>query len=202
MVDVLVRHPRRAPALVLPVLVHQLARSASRSPASSSSRLRWPSSLVRCRLSSISCVAGSSSARPGRRGPPRPSAPRRCRRAAAARAAAAASRGQLERLDVDAAVRVERVGADAAVRGDVLVLLADRLAEDVDLDLAGGLGERARRDRGAARVRKRLQQADRVGARGAHAGAGGHVGDRRDLERVAAPVAQQGLAQDRVADLG
>ena len=29
----------------------------------------------------------------------------------------------------------------------------------------------------------------------------GHIGDRRDLERVAAPVAQQRLAQDRVPDL-
>src|SRR5581483_9816102 len=31
--------------------------------------------------------------------------------------------------------------------------------------------------------------------------AGGHVGDRGDLQRRAVPVAQQALAQDRVADL-
>ena len=31
---------------------------------------------------------------------------------------------------------------------------------------------------------------------------GGHVGDRGDLQRVSAPVTQQRLAQDRMADLG
>ena len=54
------------------------------------------------------------------------------------------ARVELERLDLDAAVGVERVGADAAVRGHVGVLLADRLAQHVDLDLARRLGQAAR----------------------------------------------------------
>ncbi len=52
---------------------------------------------------------------------------------------------ELERLDLDASVGVERVRADAAVSRHVGVLLADRLAEHVDLDLARRLGQRARR---------------------------------------------------------
>ena len=71
---------------------------------------------------------------------------------------------QLERLDVNAPVAVERVRADAAMGSDVLVLLADRLLQHVDLDLAGGLGEAPWGDRGAARVRQALQQADRESA--------------------------------------
>ena len=110
-------------------------------------------------------------------------------------------RGQEERLDVHRPVGMEGVGADSAVRGHVLVLLARRLAQDVDLDLARVLREATRRDRDAAGQRERLQQADREGAGRAEARAGGHVGDRRDLERVAVPVAQERLAQDRMPDL-
>ena len=49
------------------------------------------------------------------------------------------------RLDVDRAVVVERERGDAAEGGDVLVLLADRLAEALDLEVAGLLGELAAR---------------------------------------------------------
>jgi hypothetical protein len=45
-----------------------------------------------------------------------------------------------------------------------------------------------------------LEQTHRVRARGAHAGSRRHVRDRRDLERAAAPMAQQALAQDRMPD--
>ena len=48
---------------------------------------------------------------------------------------------ELERLDVDGAVGMERVGADAAVGGHVGILLADRLAEHLYLDLARRLGQ-------------------------------------------------------------
>ena len=41
-----------------------------------------------------------------------------------------------ERRDPDAAVDVDLEARDAAVGGDVLVLLSDRLLEDVDLDVA------------------------------------------------------------------
>jgi hypothetical protein len=45
------------------------------------------------------------------------------------------------------------------VRGDVLILLARRLAEDVDLDLACVLRKTSRRDRDAAGQRERLDPA-------------------------------------------
>ena len=51
-------------------------------------------------------------------------------------------RVEVEGLDVDAVVGQERVGADPAVGRDVRVLLADRLVQHVDLDVARRLGER------------------------------------------------------------
>ena len=64
-----------------------------------------------------------------------------------------------DRIDEHAAVGVEADALEAAIGGDVLVLLADRLAADVDLDAAGllrpaapprraGLGRRAGRSAG------------------------------------------------------
>ena len=50
---------------------------------------------------------------------------------------------QLQRDRLDAVVRVESEAGDAAVGGDVLVLLADGLLEAVDLDLAGQSGQMA-----------------------------------------------------------
>ena len=44
-------------------------------------------------------------------------------------------------MTVDGVVGVELERGDPADRGDVLVLLADRLAEPVDLDVAGVGGE-------------------------------------------------------------
>ena len=44
-------------------------------------------------------------------------------------------------LDLDAAVGVEGERGDAAVGGDELVLLADRLLQRVDLEMAGLLGQ-------------------------------------------------------------
>ena len=54
--------------------------------------------------------------------------------------------GDLARAEFHAAVLVEREGCDAADRGDILVLFADGLAELVDLDVAGLLGEVGGRD--------------------------------------------------------
>jgi hypothetical protein len=107
----------------------------------------------------------------------------------------------LERLDLDAPVGIEGVGADASVCGDIWVLLADWFTEHVDLDLARCLGELGGGDGRAPRPRQALEQAHGVGAGGTHAGAGWHVGDGGDLEGAATPMAQQRLAQDRVADL-
>ena len=50
-----------------------------------------------------------------------------------------------QRRDVDRAVGLEVERREPAERRDVLVLLADRPAEPVDLDLAGLLGHRRRR---------------------------------------------------------
>ena len=65
-----------------------------------------------------------------------------------------ASIGMLQRLGLDAAVGIEREASDAAVRRDVLVLLADRLAEAVDLDVARQLGQLVRDAAGAAGARR------------------------------------------------
>ena len=199
-VDVLVRHPRRALALVLPVLVHQLGEALQiagleQRAALEAHRLR-PVQVLEHRvvlLVRAAVLVGQQRARAARLAG--------VEEQEVARHPAQRLRVELERLDGDGVVGIERVRAHAAVRGDVLVLLADRLLEHVDLDLARRLGQLARRQRRVARERERLQQAHRVGAGRAHPGAGGHVGHRRDLERLAAPVPDQHLAQDRVADL-
>src|SRR5438876_268241 len=49
-----------------------------------------------------------------------------------------------QRPRLDGAVGVEVEAGDAAVRGDVLVLFADRLAQPLDLDLAGQARDLAR----------------------------------------------------------
>ena len=54
--------------------------------------------------------------------------------------------GDLERPRLHLVVREELEAGDAAERGDVLVLLADRLLEQVDLDVAGLLGQLLRVD--------------------------------------------------------
>src|SRR5262249_62409431 len=64
---------------------------------------------------------------------------------------------QLERNHIDAVILFERVTADAAVSGYVLVLLTHRLVQDVDLDLACGFGQLPWGDGHAARQRERLE---------------------------------------------
>ncbi len=107
-----------------------------------------------------------------------------------------------ERLDVDRAVAIERVRADPAVRGDVLILLAGGLTENVDLDLARILCETPGRDGDATCERERLQETHRERAGRAQTRPRRHIGDHAHFERIAVPVAQQRLAQDRMADLG
>jgi hypothetical protein len=82
-----------------------------------------------------------------------------------------------ERLDVDRPVRLERVGADAAVRGDVLVLLADgsprtsiSISHASSARLAGGI---ATRPASASAFSKH----DRERAGGPMPVPAGHVGD-------------------------
>ena len=77
---------------------------------------------------------------------------------------------------------MEREAGDAAVGGDVLILLADRLAEPVDLDLAGQLGQLAGMQQPPAVRVERLEQRRGEAARRAEPGAGRNVGQRRDLD--------------------
>ena len=108
----------------------------------------------------------------------------------------------LQRLGLDRAVRVEREAGQAAVRGDVLVLLADRLAQPIDLDLAGLLGELARMQQPAPVRVERLQQRGGEAARRAEAGARRDVGQRRDFDlRRLEPDQLDRLADDRMLDL-
>jgi hypothetical protein len=102
---------------------------------------------------------------------------------------------------IASSVGIERVGADAAVGRGVLVLLADRLAEHVDLDVRGVLGQAAGRRGHPLGERERLDQPHGVGAARAEAGASRNVGQRGDLQRVAFPVTDQRLAQDWVLDV-
>src|SRR5215211_3227444 len=108
---------------------------------------------------------------------------------------------KLQAADVDAVVAVERVGAQAPVRGRVLVLLADAALELVDLDRAGGLGQLGRRRLPPRRELERLQDADGVRARRPEPRARRDVGRRGDLERPAVPVPQQRGPEDRVTNL-
>ena len=87
-----------------------------------------------------------------------------------------------QRRGVDRAVPAEREAGDAAESGDVLVLLADRLLQQVDLDVAGLLGEFARMDDVARLGVQRAQQRRGETAGRAESGAGRDIGQRRDLD--------------------
>src|SRR5581483_2552828 len=103
---------------------------------------------------------------------------------------------------IDGSVLAEGEAGQPAESRDVLVLLADRLAEEVDLDVAGLLGKLARmNDRVAVRV-KRAQERGGEAARRAKAGAGRNIGKRGDLDlRPARCELPQRLADDAVAHL-
>ena len=64
----------------------------------------------------------------------------------------------LQRRRFDLAVGEKLETGQPAIRGDVLVLLSDRLAEAVDLDLAGLLGQLARMHEVPAIGVQRLEQ--------------------------------------------
>ena len=142
-------------------------------------------------------------ARPGRRGSPPPSGAGRCRIGGTARVIAAIvsserSSGRTSTLPSRAKVNV----FTPPKRGRVLVLLADRPAEILDLDSARALGEVGRRGLLAGCDRERLQRADGVGPGGTEARAGRHIAGRGEVERRAVPVACQRDPQDRVLDVG
>jgi hypothetical protein len=67
-----------------------------------------------------------------------------------------------------------------AVRGHVLVLFADRLFEDVELDVTRLFRERLQRHVIAAVMVQRIEQADEIAARRSESRARGKIGDRAD----------------------
>ena len=106
-----------------------------------------------------------------------------------------------ERRGIDRAVFPEREAGQATEGGDVLVLLADGLAQQVDLDVAGLLGQLARVNQRAAVGVERAQERSGEAARGTEASAGGDVGKGGDLDlRLAEIELAQRLADDAMAN--
>ena len=104
-------------------------------------------------------------------------------------------------LDVDRAVGVERHRADAAVGGDVLVLLADGLLQDVDLELARLAGELLGGHELALEGVQAVEQRDGEAARRAEPRVRRHVGQAVELEApLDARHLERGL-EDAVLDL-
>ena len=108
---------------------------------------------------------------------------------------------QREALDLDGAVGLERQRADAAERRDVLVLLADRLLEEIDLELAGLARELLGRDELALERVQAVEQGDREAARRAETRVGGHVGQAVELEAAGDPGHAERRLEDAVPDL-
>ena len=107
----------------------------------------------------------------------------------------------LQRPRLHLAVGQEPEASDPAVGRDVLVLLADRLLQDVDLDLARLLGQLAGVDQVLLRV-QRLEQGRGEAARRSQPGARRDVGHAGDLQPEILPAHQpQRLADQRVLDV-
>ena len=102
----------------------------------------------------------------------------------------------------DPAVGVEGEGRNAADRGDVLVLLADRLAELGELDFTGLGGEFGRGDDVLFVGVEALEQRGGEAAGRAEPGAAGNIGHRGEFEvRIGDAGELEGLPEDRVLDL-
>src|SRR4051794_7452092 len=115
---------------------------------------------------------------------------------------AADLRGQGELVDDHAVARPEPDVADPAVRGGVLVLLADRLAAAVDLDGAGAVGKLLGGELSPLVGEQCLQQAH--GHRGRRPEPGPRrrdVGQRRDLDAAPDPRHVHGLADELVLEV-
>ena len=109
--------------------------------------------------------------------------------------------GQPKLARLDPAVRLEAVGPHPAEGARVLILLADRAADQVDLEVAGGLGQPGRVEVAPGETGERLDRAHRVRPGGAEAGTGRGFADGGQLDRAALPMVGERLAQDRMAHL-
>ena len=98
--------------------------------------------------------------------------------------------------------RPEAYVPDPPERGDVLILLADRLAASLDLYLAGALGKLRRRHLPSLVGEQRVQQAhgDRRGGSESRARRR-HIGQGGDLDSVRYTGHQHGLADKLVLQL-
>ena len=104
-----------------------------------------------------------------------------------------------EWLDVHAFIFAKGEMTDAAIGRDVLVLLADGLAADIDFDFASFAGELLGGGQLAFVGVQSVQQPHGHSAGGAQAGTfGWHIGQRGDFDAVLHAGAQQGLAHQLV----
>ena len=110
--------------------------------------------------------------------------------------------GDLERRGFHLLVGKKPETGDPAERGDVLVLLADRLPEGVDLDAARLLGQLLRVHQVLLQRVQGLEERGGEAAGRAEAGPGRHVGHAGDLEMGRLhPDQPEGLANQRVLHL-
>jgi len=104
------------------------------------------------------------------------------------------------RLHFHEAVRAELVVLEAPEGGGELVLLADRVPQLVDLDVARFLGDLVGRDGALRPGVKEFKQRHRKRGRRAEPGPRGDVGHRGDFDALDAEVLED-LAEDAVLDL-
>ena len=106
-----------------------------------------------------------------------------------------------DRVHPDGAVGQEPDVLEAAERRDVLVLLADRLAQDLDFDFAGLARELGRRPPLGLHGVERVQDADGQRRTRAQPDPCGQVGDRRDFDPFRQPRHLHRLADQVVLEV-
>ena len=105
------------------------------------------------------------------------------------------------RIDEYGLVRIEDDVLQPPVRSGVLILLADRLAHDVDLDPAGLARQSLRRGVAAGERVERVQQTHGEARRGSDAGTRRNIRDRGDLQPTRQPREPEALAHDGMPEL-
>lgn len=106
-----------------------------------------------------------------------------------------------DRLYVDAAVGIELDEVQAAMRGRVLILFADRLFQDIDFKLAGLFRQLILGGKARSVGVERVDQRHGKGAGRSESGPGGNVGDGGDFDAGLDPMHAQCFTQQRMRDL-